>query len=177
MNEQKYKGENLSVPAHQSPYPTSRLAPSMELVELAREVASADDLLTVQAVGKLRMLAEQIERLQDSARRILAETRRNQELHRVDCGFRKIPGQHYHLYRRPDQSMLFSMIGPAEWGGAGRHCDLEFAGTYRLESDKSFKRMDLSDAVGSDDQDVPAEGSGGSGLQSQNGDDGLSEQP
>ena len=158
MNERKYKGENLSVPAHSSPYPTSRLAPSMDLVELAREVASADDLLTVQAVGKLRLLAQQIERLQESARQILAETRRNQELHRVECGFRKIPGREYHLYRRLDESLLFSMISPEEWGTAGPGETLEFAGTFRLENDKSWKRVDLCETGGADEFDDPTTG-------------------
>ena len=32
----KYKGENVRQPEHQSPYPVSRLAPSIELVELAK---------------------------------------------------------------------------------------------------------------------------------------------
>ena len=59
MNEQKYKGENLSIPAPQSPYPTSRLAPAMELVELAREVgypAGLQHVMTLDLTGKLRRL-------------------------------------------------------------------------------------------------------------------------
>jgi hypothetical protein len=147
MNASKYKGENLVDSPHRSPYPTSRLAPPMELVELAKEVAAADDLLTLQTVGKLRLLAEEIERLQCSARKILAETRRNQELHRVECRFRKIPGKQYHLYRRPTGSQVFSLIGPEEWGRTGLGPVLEFCGTYRLDSDQSWKRTDAPDPL------------------------------
>lgn len=146
----KYKGENLKGLTHSSPYPTSRLSPSIELVELAKEVASADDMLTVQAAGKLRLLAVQIEKLQSSARQILAETKRNQELHRTECGFKKIVGCQYHLYRRPDNSLVFSMIGPGEWGTAAGRVALDFVGTYRLEQDKTWTRVDS----GADSEDI-----------------------
>ena len=113
---EKYKGENVRSPAHSSPYPVSRLAPAMELVELARELAEADDMLTVQATAQLRLLAEQMEQLRAKARKILAETRENQELHRAECGFAKKPGHTYHLYRKKNGDLLFSLVGPSEWG-------------------------------------------------------------
>ena len=135
---EKYKGENVRSPAHSSPYPVSRLAPAMELVELARGLGEADDMLTVQATAQLRLLAEQMEQLRAKARKILAQTRDNQELHRADCGFAKKPGHTYHLYRKKNGDLVFSLVGPWEWGTGP---PFEYVGTYRLELDKTWKKL------------------------------------
>ena len=134
----KYKGENFQGEGHLSPYPVSRLAPSIELVELAKEVSDADDLLTHQATAKLRLLAEQMKQLREKARRILAETREFQELHRAQCSFTKRAGNAYHLYRKPDGTLTFSLIGPDEWGAT---IQFEFVGTYLLKADKTWKNV------------------------------------
>lgn len=139
MDGVKYKGEKYRGPGYQSPYPLDRLSPSIELVELAREVSRADEILVGQATGKLQLLAEQIRELQARARQILTETRHYQELHRAQCGFKKIPG---HSYRKPDGSLLFSLIGPAEWTRAGRASPYEYIGTYRLEQDRTWEEVD-----------------------------------
>ena len=47
-------------PDHSAPYPVSRLAPAIELVDLAKEIAQADNMLTQIAHGKLGVIAEQI---------------------------------------------------------------------------------------------------------------------
>ena len=122
-----------------SSYPVSRLAPPYELVDLAKEIARADDLLSVQTNSKLRLLAEQIRGLQEEAQKILIETKRNQELHRAECGFKKKAGQIYHLYTKDDQSLIFSLISPREWGEG---LPYDFVGTYRLEHDMSWTQVD-----------------------------------
>lgn len=76
----KYKGENQRGPAHRSPYPVSRRAPPNDLVMTARLIAEADDALSIQAAGKLRSLAEQLEALQKQARQILRQTEQSREL-------------------------------------------------------------------------------------------------
>ena len=134
----KYKGENVRPPEHSSPYPVSRLAPAMELVELARELGEADDMLTVQATAQLRLLAEQMEQLRAKARKVLAETRENQKLHRAECGFTKKPGHAYHLYRRKNGTLVFSLVGPSEWGTDPPY---DYEGTYLLELDKTWKKL------------------------------------
>lgn len=133
----KYKGENVPEPHYRSPYPVSRLAPGMELVELAKEIGEADDALTRQATAQLRLLAEQIEQLRARARKILVQTRENQELHRAQCSFSKKAGQSYHLYKKEDDTLVFSMIGPDEWTAEPPYA---FVGTYRLEADKTWKK-------------------------------------
>lgn len=129
----KENGEYLS------PYPVSRLAPAFELVDLAEEIAKADDLLSMQTGGKLKLLADQIRGLQEEARTLLEKTRRDQQLHRAECNFRKKPGRIYHLYKKKDQSLVFSMLSPVDWGARQPY---GFEGSFRLESDMSWTEMD-----------------------------------
>lgn len=136
--DKKEKKEHLSK-EHLSPYPVSRLAPSFELVDLAREIARADDLLSMQTGGKLKLLADQIRGLQQEALAILEKTRRDQQLHRALCNFAKKPGQIYHLYAKEDQSLIFSLLSPADWKGRQPY---RFEGSFRLESDMSWTEMD-----------------------------------
>jgi hypothetical protein len=140
-----HQGEGRS-----APYPVSRLAPPIELVDLAREVAQADHMVTAQATARLKLIADQIRHLQEEARKVLDETRRNHELHNVPCAFKRRPGQVYHLYRRPDGSRYFSMLSPADWGSdvAGRH-----EGAYRLEPDMSWVPADQDPGAAPDPND------------------------
>ncbi|KAL3125169.1 hypothetical protein niasHT_008519 [Heterodera trifolii] len=107
------------------------LADAHELVALANSIQSARDFVKCQAVGKLEMIAEQMEFL------------------------RKV----YFLYQQcpadggePSQQKwkeqqccrrFFSLISPDEWGGecalAGRQ--MHFEGAYRLEFDQSWSRV------------------------------------
>ena len=121
-----------------STYPVSRLAPPYELVDLAKEIAKADDMLSVQTNGKLRLLAEQIRGLQEEAKKILKETRQNQQLHHAECSFKKKIGHIYHLYKKEDGSLVFSLLSPQEWGKRMPH---EFVGSFRLENDMTWTPM------------------------------------
>lgn len=122
-----------------SSYPISRLAPPFELVDLAKEIARADDMVSAQANGKLKLLANQIRKLQEEAQNILHEAKRNQELHRAECGFQKKVGQIYHLYRRQDGRLLFSILSPQEWG---ERLPFDFIGSYRLETDMGWTEIE-----------------------------------
>ncbi|MDZ7750255.1 MAG: DUF2452 domain-containing protein [Gammaproteobacteria bacterium] len=125
-----HQGESRS-----APYPVSRLAPPIELVDLARQVAEADNMVNAQATARLRSIAKQIKALQQEARDVLEDTRRNQELHRARCNFRRIAGKVYHLYRTPADELYFSMLSPEDWGN--RLAD-HYEGAYRLENDMSW---------------------------------------
>lgn len=130
-------GKHLG-PARTSPYPMSRLAPVHDLVDVARRIAEADAMVGAVASAKLRTIADQIRALQDEARRILEETRETLDLHRARCSFARKPGGVYHLYRRPDGELYFSMLAPADWAGSPPH---EPVGSYRLELDQSWTRV------------------------------------
>lgn len=132
-------------PANTSPYPLSRLAPTHDLVDVAKRIAEADAMVGAVATGKLRVIAEQIRALQDEARRVLEATKENLDLHRARCNFQRKPGHVYHLYRRAADAKegasetWFSMIAPTEWKSGAPH---DFVGSYRLELDQSWTRVD-----------------------------------
>src|SRR3954469_5868276 len=81
-----------------SPYPLSRLAPPFKLVDVAREIEKADQMLATLVSGKLELLAEQIPTLQARAREILSAAELDTKLHRARCNFQKHAGAVYHLY-------------------------------------------------------------------------------
>ncbi len=137
--DQRKKDDNATLYDHASPYPVNRLAPPIELVDLAREIARADDLLSLQTTGKLQLLAKQMRALQEEARQLLEETRRNQELHRAQCGFKKIAGQVYHLYKREDDSLQFSLLSPRDWHDTQ---PFQYVGSYRLASDMRWVEVE-----------------------------------
>ena len=125
---------------------------------------TADQFVRATTGGKLQVIVDQIRFLQEQARRILEDGRRDSQLHHAACNFQKVPGHTYHLYEREDGSAYFSMLGPPvcelctciyvtalqcqlsglplqEWGrgGPGHH----FLGSYRLEHDRSWTPADL----------------------------------
>ncbi len=135
MVEKNSGHEKANLKEFASPYPVSRLAPANELIDLAKEISRADDLLALQASGKLKVLAKQMRLLQEEAQQILKETLRNQELHKAPCGFQKKIGQVYHLYKKIDGTLQFSMLSPEDWKGRPPH---DFLGSYRLDNDMSW---------------------------------------
>ncbi|KAG8231871.1 hypothetical protein J437_LFUL011776 [Ladona fulva] len=112
-----------------------------DLVELAREIQTADGFVKATACSKLQVIAEQVRFLQSQAQKVLEEARVNSSLHHAACNFRKVPGRLYHLYQRPSGQNYFSMLSPKEWGGENK-CPHKFLGTYRLENDMSWTPED-----------------------------------
>ena len=129
------KGEIHQGAARSAPYPVSRLGARVDLVDLAQQISTADSHINTRVSSKLQLIAEQIRHLQGEAREALESARRDQELHRAQCNFKRIPGKLYHLYQRSDGTIYFSMLGLEEWGGRPPH---EFKGSYRLENDMSW---------------------------------------
>jgi hypothetical protein len=129
------KGFKATTPDRAMTYPTSRLGAKIELVDLAREIEKADETIGLVVGGKLDTIREQMRALQEQARRLLEEARDASLLHRATCNFRKIPGKIYHLYRRDDGELYFSMLSPDDWRGSPPH---PFQGSYRLEADLGF---------------------------------------
>ncbi|MFO0694398.1 MAG: DUF2452 domain-containing protein [Polyangiales bacterium] len=125
-------------PSHAlSPYPTSRLAPAFSLVDVASEIARADETIARVTEARLEVIARQMQALREEAERILARAREDAELHRARCTFVRRPGHVYHLYRRDSGELYFSLLSPTDWGHAAPH---PFVGSYRLEADMSFTR-------------------------------------
>ena len=124
---------------HASPYPVSRLAPAFGLVDLAREIDQADEMLANRAGTQLKLIADQVKVLQEQARAILQQTQRDQQLHRARCNFQKKPGQLYHLYHDSGGEPLLSMLSPEDWQGNPPN---RFMGSFRLESDRSWTPLE-----------------------------------
>ncbi len=121
--------------ASASPYGLSTLAPAISLVDVASEIERADAMIGAVAHSKLHVIAEQMRALQEKAREILEDARRDLDLHRARCAFSRRVGHVYHLYRRDDGELYWSMLAPDEWGATPPH---EFVGSYRLGSDQSW---------------------------------------
>lgn len=66
----------------------------------------------------------------------MQETQHNQQLHHAQCQFKKIPGKTYHLYKKLNDQLYFSMLSPEDWGE--NHAD-DFQGSYTLRADMSWK--------------------------------------
>ena len=115
------------------------MAPSFSLVDVAAEIERADESLAVSLGGKLTVIAEQIRNLQAKARALALRAQRDAELHRARCNFEKRAGGVYHLYRREDGERWFLLLAPDEWSKKQMHT---FEGSYRLEPDMSFTRVD-----------------------------------
>ncbi|MFW2371480.1 MAG: DUF2452 domain-containing protein [Gammaproteobacteria bacterium] len=122
-----------------SPYPVSRLSPQVELVDLARQISTADAMINTRVSAKLKVIADQIRLLQTEARSVLESAQQDQELHRAECNFKRIPGRIYHLYRKATGRSYFSMLSPDDWGAAPPH---EFIDSYKLENDLSWTPVD-----------------------------------
>lgn len=131
----RFKGDNVAAPARFSPYGASRLAPAIDIVDAAKQIAEADRVIGTVVNAKLEVIAEQIRHLQDQARAVLQRALDDADLHRAQCRFQKKVGETYFLYRRADGSAYFSMLSPEDWKGAAPH---EFLGRYRLEGDMSW---------------------------------------
>lgn len=143
----KYSGANHEGGDRSSPYGLSRLAPAMSLVDVAGEIERADEMIGQTTSSKLRVIADQIRFLQRQAEGILQDAKKDLDLHRASCAFPRRIGHSYHLYRRSDGALYWSMLSLDEWGGTPPH---EYVGSYRLEPDRSWTplhRVDENDDV------------------------------
>jgi Protein of unknown function (DUF2452) len=133
LTDGRYRGETRN-----APYPVSRMAPAFQLVDLALEIQKADEQLATVTGERLRVVADQIRRLQESARIMLEKTRKDAELHRALCNFEKKPGGMYHHYEGRNGGTWFSLLAPNEWVvSKPKHL-----GSYRLEPDQSFTALE-----------------------------------
>lgn len=138
----KYTGNKHQGGDRSSPYPVSRLAPQVELVDLARQISEADSMVNNRVSAKLKVIADQIKALQTEARAVLEEARQDQDLHHAECQFKRIPGRLYHLYKKSDGKRYFSMLSPDDWNGQSPHT---YVNSYRLENDMSWTPLEKLD--------------------------------
>ncbi|MEE6483441.1 hypothetical protein FKM82_013550 [Ascaphus truei] len=93
-------------------YHTNRIGDPNNLVELAQRVQKADEFIRANACNRLTVIAEQIRWLQEQARQVLEEAKRDADLHHAACNVVKKPGNIYYLYKRESGQRYFSILSP-----------------------------------------------------------------
>lgn len=151
--EGRYQGDNHGGTPRTSPYPTSRLSAPISLVDTAREIQAASDVIAGHTGARLSEIAAQIRHLQSEAQAVLERARADIELHRAECRFQRTVGKTYHLYERADGSRFFSMLSVDDYGGRPQHA---FVGSYRLEADRSWTPADETPARDRANADIDA---------------------
>jgi hypothetical protein len=136
--DKKYSGENFRGAEHASPYPVSRLGAPVSLVDMAKAIETASQSVAMRTNAQLEVVLEQMRALQQRAREIVEQASRDLDLLHVDCRFRRVPGQVYHLYERSDGHRYFSMLAPDDFG----YNTTTFLGSFRFEHDQSWTRLD-----------------------------------
>ncbi len=126
-------------PDREAPYPISRLGAPISLVDAAREIERADQLIASTASAKLDVIAAQMRALRAQAEEVLREASHNAELHRAEARFVRRPGSTYHLYEKDDGRRYWSLLSPDEWRGSTPHA---YVGSFRLEADQSWTPLD-----------------------------------
>merc|ERR1712064_202929 len=119
-----------------------------DLVELAKNIQTADQFTRATAGSKLSVIAEQVRFLQSQAKAVLEEANLNKELHHIACNFKKVPGKVYYVYKRESGAKYMSMISPEEWG---ERCPV-FDAAYKLEYDMTFTPYDKIQKRANDDE-------------------------
>ncbi|XP_061543095.1 LOW QUALITY PROTEIN: uncharacterized protein C1orf50 homolog [Phycodurus eques] len=120
-------------------YQTTRVEDPMDLVALALQLQKGDDFIKANACNKLSVIADQIRYLQEQAKKVLEEAKRDADLHHAACNIVKKPGNMYYLYERPSGQKYFSIISPKEWGPSCPHL---FVGAFKLQHDMSWTPVD-----------------------------------
>jgi hypothetical protein len=131
--------ESYDGAARNAPYPLSRLSAPIDLVRVAEEVLTADATLASVTGAKLEAIVKQIRQLQAEAAQVLDRARRDAELHRASCRLSKRAGTVYHLYRRSEAELYFSLLSPADWKDSPPHA---YEGSFRLEPDMSWTALE-----------------------------------
>ncbi|KAB5537220.1 hypothetical protein PHYPO_G00116340 [Pangasianodon hypophthalmus] len=122
-----------------SSYHTNRVGDPMDLVTLAQQVQKGDEFVRANACNRLTVIADQIRYLQEQARKVLEEAKRDADLHHAACNVVKKPGNMYYLYTRESGQRYFSILSPKEWGPS---CPHKFLGTYKLQYDMSWTPLE-----------------------------------
>lgn len=139
----KYDGENVREGSHASPYPVSRLAAPISLVDSAKLIEKASETVALRTNAQLEVIVEQMQALQQKAREIMAQAMNDIDLIRAECRFQRVPGKIYHLYQRDDGRRYFSMLAPHEYSQGVPHI---FIASYRYEHGETWTRADEIEA-------------------------------
>ena len=86
--------------------------------------------------AKLKVLFKQLENIKREIDEVINESVESQNLDMVKFNFKKIPGNSYFLYQKPEKELFFSMLNPKEWKTKNI-----FMGEYYYDYDLSFNKI------------------------------------
>ena len=88
--------------------------------------------------SKLKLLAQQAELLKMQIKEVIQDGILNNNLHDVDCGFKKVSGNTYYLYKKKEDKYFFSLLSPQDWNDSPPY---EYVASYLYDHDKCFRLL------------------------------------
>ena len=87
--------------------------------------------------SKLKLLSQQIEIIKKQIHETVSEGLINTNLHKVECRFKKVCGNTYHLYKKND-NYFFSQLSLSDWN---YNPPYQFIASYLYDFDHSYKHL------------------------------------
>ena len=87
--------------------------------------------------SKLKLLFKQMENLKNDINEIINESLEADALNDIKCNFKKKPGNTYYLYKKPCDSLFFSILSPQEWTNTKNI----FVNAYFYDYDLTFQKF------------------------------------
>mgnify|MGYP001288877647 CR=1 FL=1 len=88
--------------------------------------------------SKLKLLAQQAELLKMQIKEVINEGILNSNLHDIECRFKKVSGNTYHLYKKKDDKYFFSLLSLQDWNDSPPY---EYIASYLYDHDKCFRLL------------------------------------
>ena len=90
--------------------------------------------------SKLQVLFKQLANIREEINLVIQETLETDNLEKIECRFKKIPGNHYYLYSKLNSNKLFfSMLDPKEWNFEKNN---EYVGKYLYDYSLNLQKID-----------------------------------
>ena len=86
--------------------------------------------------SKLKVLFKQMENIKREIEEVVKESIATENLEKIKCNFKKIPGKNYFLYQKPNNELFFSMLSPKEWDSNNNFID-----EYFYDYDHTFQKV------------------------------------
>lgn len=86
---------------------------------------------------QLSQIYEQMQLLAAQAQKIQARKTISDYIYQTELRFEPLINHEYHLYRKPEQQLMLSLIGPNAWGRSGEK--LTYLATVKLLADHTWE--------------------------------------
>lgn len=87
--------------------------PNLELLEQDKIIKAVQR--NSNNYSKLKILFKQMQNIKNEIEEVIKESVETENLEKIKCNFKKIPGKNYFLYQKPNNEFFFSMLSPKEW--------------------------------------------------------------